>query len=235
MIDKLKDSYLFMTCAREAITIYMESAPIEESRKIEISNYFRNEATDYEILYIIVESDFPRRSYDDKDEERCLNYVNKILKGMEFGEIFPLREWNMSSQPSVAKFILDNNLIKPQRKLKDKKVLKENILDNKEASLSELIMLSALLYASYKAYKAKWNRLYGKCAKLEGKEKTECIIRAKISSYKTHLNRLRSSYPMCRGTRNPKRCRVSIKKKIGNISKKISTLEEKLESYKETD
>jgi hypothetical protein len=239
MIDKLKDSYLFMTCAREALSIYMESAPIEEARKIMVSNYFLNEATDYEILYILVESDFPERTYDSKDEERCLNHINMFLENnrnifdlnnVKFEEIYSLREWNMSSQPSVAKFILDNHLItNSQRKLKDREVLKENILDNKESSLSELIMLSALLYASYKAYKARLDRLYKRCTKLKGKERTECIMRAKISSHKTHLSRLRSSYPMCRGTRNPNRCRTSIKKKMSRIVSKIEALEKKLE------
>lgn len=239
MIDKMENSYLFMTCAREAISIYLDSMPLSEMKRFMISNYFLNEATDYEVLYILVDNDLPDKSCDYIDEIRCIDYINEHLKKNEyiftsnnvnFEEIISLREWNISSQPTVTKFILDNHLINKQRKIfhREKSFLKED-LDNRESSLSELIMLSALLYASYKAYKARWNRLYSKCEKLKGEERTSCIRRAKISSFKTHLNRLRSSYPMCRGTRNPNKCRISIKKKIKSISNKINTLEEKLD------
>jgi hypothetical protein len=235
MLEKLKDSYLFMICAREALSLYMSNACLEKDKKDNITNYLVNESTDYEILYLLVENDFPKKIYDHVDEHRCLSIINSFLKdnkyifeNYDFNEIVSLKDWNLSSQKSVADFVLENNLV-----IKNKKCscfVNENILDKKESRLSELMMLSAILYASYKAYKAKRDRLSERCNKLvDSKEKADCLKKSAISAYKTHSIRLRSSYPMCRGTKNPAKCRMSIKKKVLEIEKKIKDIETSLE------
>jgi len=117
----LQESYQFMAIARKTLSeMVMMDESITQKEKTETSDFLLNEATDYEILHLLVTQKLPHQKYNTEGEILCMGYVNNFLEenkelfdgmGVVLNEMAPLSFWNMSSQPAVAQFMLENDLI----------------------------------------------------------------------------------------------------------------------------
>lgn len=70
MLQSVRESIIFLAYARNAIcemVEFLEEA--DDDRKKELTNYIQNEASDYEIIHLLVTEDIPEEKYDIVEEE----------------------------------------------------------------------------------------------------------------------------------------------------------------------
>lgn len=104
--NKIKDTHLFLSIARETLCEFLDEMNPEDT--MIARKFFMNEATDYEIIHILIEGEIPSKKHDLVMESF---YLTKLR---EFGDIFnfcPLSLYNFSSQPVVRDFVTENLLL----------------------------------------------------------------------------------------------------------------------------
>lgn len=65
---KVTDSILFLSCARQALKEQVLKSKLEETKKIAFSEFLVNEATDYEIMSLLVDNKLPEQKYNEEAE-----------------------------------------------------------------------------------------------------------------------------------------------------------------------
>ncbi len=101
----------------------------------------------------------------------------------------------------------------------DKKILKEDV---------ELLQEIPIIYLTYKAFQAAkivYNYYFSKaaksCANKTGDAKLKCIQEFKNKALKAQIAELKKFLKRCDETKNPKKCRDRINKKIKKLESKI--------------
>jgi hypothetical protein len=119
MRQEVFDSYLFMKCLRESLYYISKGyAKNTDSKKL-FKNFFLKEATDLQILSLSTIGKLSEKKYDKLLESKYVSVINGMLGKLPNNEIIlkPLSEFNLSSQESVASFVLENSLLheRPKR------------------------------------------------------------------------------------------------------------------------
>jgi hypothetical protein len=113
----LYDSVLFLIFARESLVYAIENNPdLSKTDKKEIKNFVLKEATDYEILSLLVENKVPEKRNDFNLEYNLTNLLNKFFyennniftQNIGVLKLVPLSIYGISSQPKDIKFISEN-------------------------------------------------------------------------------------------------------------------------------
>lgn len=92
-------------------------------------------------------------------------------------------------------------------------------------ALGATVVLSALLYISYKVYKEKFSDAAKACSRLKGESKKNCMIDYKIKALQLQISKLKETMDACDTTNDPVKCKKVLTDKINKLSKKIIQLE----------
>jgi len=94
------------------------------------------------------------------------------------------------------------------------------------------IIVLALVYAASKGAMAVYNRFFSKaakfCSKYNGQEKTMCMSKAKIAAIKEKIKYIQKESIKCDNTKNPKKCKKLMKKKIDKEKIKLQKVLSKI-------
>jgi hypothetical protein len=117
---KISDTLAFLTIARKVIYELIEESSFSRENLVSVRNFILNEASDYEIMSILLDGNLPLTKYDLVMESVCYNKLKKTY-GAKF-DFVPLSLYNLSSQPYVRRFIVENKLFEQDEteKWKDK-------------------------------------------------------------------------------------------------------------------
>ena len=121
MNEQIFDSILFMKCLRESLCEIVEDS---ENGK-DMVYFITNEASDYEVLSLIVEGKLPEEKYDyiketelfDNIKDMLITENKHILKEMEVKDIRSLLEteilstFGLDSRQNILEFMTENNLL----------------------------------------------------------------------------------------------------------------------------
>ena len=144
-MDNLLDSYLFMSSCREVVSICVENSKLSKTEKNEVINFILKEATDYQVLSLLIENKIPKKKYYNLKEMIYLYICNESLRMVEneYGvtkhtELVPLFEYNMSSNPTIAKYMVENNLLETTEKGVEYKYVEQLVNPKKESKVKKL-------------------------------------------------------------------------------------------------
>jgi hypothetical protein len=68
IIMKVTDSILFLSCSRRALKEQVLKSKLEEVKRVAFSEFIMNEATDYEIMSLLVDNKLPKEKYNQEAE-----------------------------------------------------------------------------------------------------------------------------------------------------------------------
>jgi len=234
------ESLTFLAIARETLA---ESVNEKTSK-----DFLVNEATDFEILHLLVSGKFPKVRESAKAEQAIMDSLKTYV--LENKNTF----CTFLGPSAISTFILEVDVVSPLNISSSFKFIKENlipvsegkkglkgILSNlnkvpekisgvtKNLTKKEKITLGAAAlavaalagYAAYKIYQNYFSKVARHCS---GPDKVACVKKARVSALKAQATTLKSSVASCGHTNNPEKCRASINKKISGVEAKISNL-----------
>jgi hypothetical protein len=235
------ESLTFLAIARETLA----EGVTEETSK----DFLLNEATDFEILHLLVSGKFPKVRESAKAEQAIMDSLKTYV--LENKDTF----YTFMGPTAVSSFILEVDIVSPLNISSSFKFIKENLIPVSEGKkglqgiLTNLkgvpgkisgatknltkkqkitlgagaLAVAALAgYAAYKIYQNYFSKVARHCA--GGPDKVACVKKARVSALKAQATTLKSSMVACGKTNNPEKCRASMNKKISGVEAKISNL-----------
>jgi hypothetical protein len=240
------ESLTFLAMARETLA---ETVNEENSK-----SFLINEATDFEILHLLVSGKFPKARQSLKGEQTIMDSLKTyVLENKETFETF-------IGPTAVSSFVSEVDIISPLKISSSLKFIKENLVkDKKSISEADIQNLTKLLkkgkdtvskkiesvknltkkqkltlgagalavaaLAGYAAYKIYQNYFSKVARHCSGSpDKVACVKKARVAALKAQATTLKSSIVACGKTSNPDKCRASVNKKISGVEEKISKL-----------
>ena len=112
------DSVLFLSSAREVIKEGIESSSIKD--KDILANYMVNEASDYEVMSVLLREEFPKEKYDMVGEIELFSELQSIIVNNKsllesaltkkivqtFTELGPVSPWGLSTAKPIMEHII---------------------------------------------------------------------------------------------------------------------------------
>jgi len=239
------DSMLFYLCARGALKESIDTSDVEKAEKLK--NFIVNEASDYEILSLLLTQKLPEDKLDVAQESLLLSdFKEMVLEN--FTEISEFVESN-----TIKDFILEVGALELNKdKLQEAGgVLDRNIghagdpkvnpgvvasLWNRVksgASISQKGLkyvsgaaLAALIsYGGVKLYKAFISKAERACKGKSGTEKASCLKAYKIKGYQAQMNSLQKGMTSCAKSKDPAKCKKITGQKLVAVKAKLSKLQ----------
>jgi len=88
--------------------------------------------------------------------------------------------------------------------------------------------ITGAVYGAYLLFKYLKDHYTGKCKELKGISQKICILKIKIEAIKKSIQKLEKDYNNCKYTKNPDKCKISIKNHIYNWSTRLKKYEDRL-------
>lgn len=82
---------------------------------------------------------------------------------------------------------------------------------------------------AFRLYKDYFNKAARKCKNLSAREKSVCMLKAKLESKKVQLAEIKKRSAECSKTRKPEKCREKLAEKIKKISDEVTFLTQRLQ------
>ncbi len=114
------DSMLFLTNARNALVSVVDESAIDPNRKAELSRFVKNEATDYQVMSLVINEELPDEKYNLKEEMALFDDLETMV--FESG----LDEWIGIDMPRMVKSL------GPVYPMSSSKVVMEALEESKE-------------------------------------------------------------------------------------------------------
>ncbi len=241
----IKDSLLFLKICRN--TIY------EMTDNQELKYFIHVEASDYQIMNVIVNNEIPLEKYNIKKEYKLweqfhklvYEYDNKMYKLIH--ELGPISKYNLSSSKVILEFIteagdqqswlqgLHGNMKKAVRNSKSlikkgsKAAAKLAVDTASKGSLSSIAVgvtgAAAVSLVAFAATKIYKNYLDKAARMCKGKpDKAACLKSQKDKALRLRMQKLKSGLGVCAKAQNSENCKDSLQKKIGNVQNKLTKL-----------
>ena len=241
----INDSLLFLKICRDTI------CEINDNKEL---NYFiQNEASDYQIINIIVNNEIPTEKYNITKEHETweifqdLIYENNNNLYKLIVEIGPIVEYGLSSsrlilnhlreagdQEAYAQSLYDNmkTAMKSAKSnlQKGSKAASELAADTaKKASTNKIVVgMTAGAGAAMIAFAAAklYQQYLSKAAKAcKGRpDKVACMKGFKQKALSIRIDKLRSGMGQCNKAKNSENCKKSLQAKITKVQKKIDSI-----------
>ena len=104
---------------------------------------------------------------------------------------------------------------------------RQQLISNIRTGLGATVIAAVIAAAAYKAYKHYHGQYVAQCIDKEGKEKSLCIIKAKVEAKKQQYAKLQKASAACDQTKDPKKCKLKLKKKMDKVKNEISKAQSK--------
>ena len=184
--------------------------------------FLLKEATNFEILHLLVFEEFPKTRESKIGESIIISFLGDyISENKETFETF--------IGPSIISSFISEAKEGTLSKIRDlisgvkEKAGKELGKIKKPLLGASALAVSALAgYSAYKIYQNYFSKVSKHCSK--SPDKVACVKKARASALKAQAIALKSSMVSCRKTNNPEKCRASISKKVSAVEAKISNL-----------
>jgi hypothetical protein len=238
----INDSLLFLKICRDTIC--------ETSSNKELNYFIQNEASDYQIINIIVNNEIPEKKYDIVDEHKIWehfqdliyenhNHLYKLV--VEMGPVF---EYGLSSSKVILNFLKETgdqqayaatlydsmksamSAAKSNLK-KGSKAAAELVSDTANKASTNKIVVGATAGAAAAMIAFAAAKLYqqylSKAAKAcKGRpDKVACMKGYKTKALGMRIQKLRSGMSTCNKAKNSENCKKSLQAKITKIQLKI--------------
>lgn len=109
--EKLFNTYLFLDTCRQTLSEIVDLSDLEKDEKKILSKFFKEQASDYQVLSLVVKGQFPLEESNPVLESYLFDDISREGTIYEFS---PLYEWNISSQKAIRNFILENHLLEQE-------------------------------------------------------------------------------------------------------------------------
>lgn len=120
MKKNVRNSLDFMLCARSTLNEIVSSSRVKKETKKSFKNFIMNEASDYEVISLLVEEKLPKKKYDFVKENELFqkfntiishneNFVKKTIGKKNFSnllEVSSLIPYNLSSNKVIMEFAI---------------------------------------------------------------------------------------------------------------------------------
>lgn len=214
----LQNSLLFLNICRN--TLY------ESYDNKELKYFIHNEATNYQIMNIIVNNEIPLEKFNLIKEQKLWDQFQQTLYENSnsyvyklFDEMGPILEFDNSSKPSYADKLFKNiNTLKKTATSNLKQGMKA--VSNNPMTAASIVAVTA--FAANKIYKYHLSKAARAC---KGKpEKAACMKQYEDKAARMELNKLKAGLSTCAKAKNPENCRKGLKNKISKSIEKISKI-----------
>ena len=236
----INDSLLFLKICRDTIC--------EMNDNKELNYFIQNEASDYQIISVIVNNELPTEKYNIVEEYKVwetfqdLIYENKLI--VEMG---PIVEYGLSSsriilnhlreagdQQAYAQSLYDSMKTAMQSAKanlkKGSKAAAELATDTaKKASTNKIVVgatagaaAAMIAFAAAKLYQQYLSKAAKAC---KGRpDKVACMKGFKNKALSIRMDKLRSGMGQCGKAKNSENCKKSLQAKITKVQKKIDSI-----------
>ena len=226
----------FLTIARSVIVSFIS----EEKRNEQVINFFLKEATDHQILSVLVENKIPLK-YDSKNEKKLMN---ELYTQLSYGVTYLTEQDAYDKAKTFVMTVPTAPLLYPAAQLLKSigSISGASAIATKVAGLTAggtaaaitggigtLVLVALLVYAAFKTYARFFSKAARNCKGLSGKAKTKCILKYKLEGRRKQYNDLASSSRACSKSKQPVKCNRIMDEKTRAVQKKINKLKEKLE------
>ncbi len=115
------------------------------------------------------------------------------------------------------------------------KYLKQLQEDNLQEVDPTLLAISATSAAfgitnmAFRLYKDYFSKAARKCKDLPAREKSVCMVKAKLDAKKQQLNEIKKKSAECSKTKNPTKCRGKLSEKVKKITQEVTYLTQRLQ------
>jgi len=229
-MDDYKD---FLIIAKSVIVSFIP----EQKRSKRVINFFLKEATDYQILSVLVENRIPLK-YNSEDEKRLVTELyNQLSSGISYLNEQGL--WDRMKNfayaiPTAPLLSPAVNLLKSVGSVSGASAVAAKIgLGSSAAALTggigAIVLASLLVYAAWKTYQRYFTKAARSCKGISGKERTKCIIKYKLEGRRKQYTDLVASKHACSKSKSPIKCQRVMEEKSKAVYRKINKLREKLE------
>ncbi len=230
----IKNSLLFLSICRNTLN--------EMNTDKDLKYFLMYEASDYQIMNIIVNDEIPLEKYDALKEQDLWNNFQHTLQENSsritsklFINLGPISEYNLSSSKTVVEFLREvdqpkfvSNMFNKINSLKKTatKTYKQGVnaaKDNPVAgALTAAASISAIVYAAHMIYK---NFLSTAAKACKGKpDKVACMRQYKSKALRLKIDKLKSGLGRCAKAKNVENCKKSLQSKIKKTQEKIAKI-----------
>jgi len=242
-INKLTDNIItesinFSLSCREILEASLLDGTPEEIQ--EMKKFVLNEATDLQILDMIINEKFELTSYSKEDEEKLYKQASYAM-GSEIVPVFT--EGNVLQYLSEAESLAPRKEVKPKGPPIDMKKNKSGTFDKSMKQravdvlrrvtspqgrkvVGALLSAAVLLATARKIYKSHFSKEAKMCK--GSTDKRTCMLKAKIRSHEAQLVALKNSLNQCNKSKNPEKCSRSVQNNIKKVRTLISNIKTKL-------
>jgi hypothetical protein len=110
--------------------------------------------------------------------------------------------------------------------------IQEDTLQEIDPTLMAISAVSAafsITNMAFRLYKDHFNKAARKCKNLPPREKSVCMIKAKLDAKKQQLGEIKRKSADCSKTSNPNKCRGKLTDKVKKITEEVSFLTQRLQ------
>jgi hypothetical protein len=233
-MDDYKD---FLTISRQVIVAFIP----EKKRSSQLVNFFLEQATDYQILSILIENKIPFK-YDSGNEKKLLTELySQISSGVTYlneQDKFEKAKSVALAVPTAPLTVPAVELLKSIGSVAGASYVAAKLgtlgigsgAASAASGIGALVLASLLVYAAWKTYQRYFSRAARHCKGLKSKTRTKCIIKYKLEGRRRQHDDLVASKSACSKSKTPVKCHRVMDEKIAAVNKKIGKLREKLEA-----
>jgi hypothetical protein len=114
--------------------------------------------------------------------------------------------------------------------------LQEDNLNELEPTLIAISAISAafgITNMAFRLYKDYFNKAARKCKDLPPREKSVCMLNAKLDAKKEQLAEIKKQSSTCSKTKDPNKCRTKLTEKIKKLTDEVTFVTQRLEQLKQ--
>jgi len=223
----------FLAISKQVIVAFIP----EEKRSERVINFFLEQATDYQILSVLIENKIPFK-YDSGDEKKLLvELYSRLSTGVTYlSEQEKLEKMKnfIYAAPTAPLAIPAVGLLKTVGTISGASAVAAKLGAGATTAaitggIGTLVLVALLVYAAWKTYQRYFSKAARACKGLKGRVRTKCIVKYKLEGRRKQYSDLVASKHACSKSKTPIKCNRVMDEKIRAVRKKINKLREKLE------
>jgi len=229
-IVNIKESLLFLSICRHTLHEMFDNKELKE--------FIKNEASNYQIINLIVNNIIPVEKYNIREEKKQWEIFQRIIceNSKLFVDIGPINEAVSGDQGKYAEKLYDD--MKSKMKVlksaanKGKNAEAKTASENPNAPLDKIAVgatagatASVIKFAAAKAYK---DYIVNAVQNCNGKpDKVSCLKHYKDRALGLRIEKLRSGISTCNKAKNPEACKQSLQNQLNKLQSKSDSLRNK--------
>jgi hypothetical protein len=241
--------------SRSVLSDYIkESKKITTQDRADLSYFLLNEATDYEIISLLVNNELPKKRYDFNEEVILFNQLKRLLfesykilfkdikknkLKMLVDDLVPVSLYGLSTQKPILEFQLQEKFALTTKVglLAGAAWLYKKAIDWYSDDYHQIMVKGiggaalalAVIHIAYKMYQRYFSEAGRFCRGLSGKNKDECLIRYKFEGKKIQAHFLSKHLSNSSSNiKNMNTFKKLISQRVNKIGTKINKLRGKI-------